>query len=252
MLGLNLSAEFFTLFLVLSRVGAMFMSLPGIGETSVPARYRLVLAALVTLLVAPTVKISTASLPENPWGLLGLMVSENIIGLFLGMVIRLTMFVLAVVGDVMAMTTAMAFARTSNPLMSQGGSIAGVILSTIGLLMIFALNLHHLFFDALISSYTLFPVGTWLMIADSAEMILRMVSEGFALGIQLGAPFLGLSLIINISLGVIGRVMPQFQVFFISVPAAIMLGMAVLAGSLGVIMEIWATRVAETTQYFIR
>lgn len=251
-LGFNFSAEFFALFLVFSRVGAMFLSLPGIGETSVKPRFRLVFALFVTLIIAPSAMLDPPQLPTNPWALLGLMVSENLIGLFLGIVIRLTMFVLAVVGDIMAMTTAMAFAQTSNPLMSQSGSIAGVILSTIGLLMIFALNLHHLFLEALIGSYTIFPVGTWLMMADSVEMVIRMVSQGFSLGVQLAAPFLGLSLIVNISLGVIGRVMPQFQIFFISVPASILLGMMVFAGSLGVILEIWAVRVEDTTMFFIR
>ena len=90
--------------------------------------------------------------------------------------------------------------------------------------MIFATNLHHLAIGAIQGSYTLIPPGARAADGDMAELTIRLVSGSFALGIQLAAPFLIFSFAVNASIGLLARMMPQLQVFFIAMPINLLAG----------------------------
>jgi flagellar biosynthetic protein FliR len=76
-------------------------------------------------------------------------------------------------------------------------------------------------------------------VADASALAIQTVSRSFALGLQLAAPVVAFSLIFNIATGLIGRVMPQFQIFFVASPLMILLGLSIFAMSLGVIGMVW-------------
>src|SRR5262249_25602072 len=85
-------------------------------------------------------------------------------------------------------------------------------------------------------SYALLPPDQILPAGDMAEMALRLVTGSFALGLQLSAPFTVFGLLIYVALGILGRLMPQFQIFFMAMPINILLGLVLLMLFLGVMM----------------
>jgi flagellar biosynthetic protein FliR len=120
-----------------------------------------------------------------------------------------------------------------------------------GLVLIMATDLHHLFITAIVRSYTLFPFARDLQVADAGALAVQTVGRSFALGLQLAAPVVVFSLVFNIATGLVGRVMPQFQVFFVATPLIVLLGLSVFALSLGVIGIVWVERYRDLVGAFI-
>jgi flagellar biosynthetic protein FliR len=116
------------------------------------------------------------------------------------------------------------------------GALTSVFLSILGTLLIFVTNLHHLLFMAIMDSYTMFVPGAALPMDDFYEAIRRLVAASFKIGIQMAAPFILVTLLFYICLGLLARLMPQFQVFFVGLPLQIMLGLTVLMVTVSSIM----------------
>jgi flagellar biosynthetic protein FliR len=106
---------------------------------------------------------------------------------------------------------------------------------TIGLLVIFALNLHHLLILAVVNSYQIFIPGEPILVEDFAFTVARVTTESFKLGIQLAAPFIGLGLVFYSAMGIINRLMPSMQIFFVAIPLQVGMGLALMALSLPVL-----------------
>jgi flagellar biosynthetic protein FliR len=88
-------------------------------------------------------------------------------------------------------------------------------------------------------------------VQDAGDMAVRAVGGAFSLGVQLAAPVIAFSLILNIAAGLVGRLMPQFQIFFVAAPLNILIGLSILALSLGVIGLVWIDRYEAYTRQFL-
>jgi flagellar biosynthetic protein FliR len=96
--------------------------------------------------------------------------------------------------------------------------------------------MHHLVIAALNSSYDLFEPGEVPAVGDVAALVTKTAAGAFRIGIQLSAPFLAFGLLFNIGLGVLSRLMPQMQVFFVALPLSILIGLLFLLLVLGTMM----------------
>lgn len=237
-----LPSEVYAAGLVFVRVGALVMLIPGIGESAVPPRIRLSFALLLSLALTPIVSASLPAVPATVGAMGGQVIKEALIGLMIGGLLRLFLSSLAVAGEVISLQTTLSFAQTANPIQAQPGAAIASFLTLLGVVLIFSTDLHHLFIGAIARSYVLFPPVKPLPLQDAATLAGRTVAESFALGLQLAAPVVVFSLLVNVAMGLIGRVMPQFQVFFASAPISVLGGLAVLALSLGVLGLVWAER----------
>ena len=221
--------------LVFARIGAMVMLLPGVGETAIPARVRLGFAIMLALTLTPVVGGALPPLPATNGGLIGLVLREILVGLMIGGILRLFLASLATAGEIVALQTNLAFAQTANPIQAQPGGAVASFLTLLGVTLVFATGLHRLFIDAIADSYFIFAPTRNLPIADAGAMAVDTVAKSFALGVQLAAPVIVFALVFNIATGLIGRVMPQFHIFFVATPLSVLLGLSVFALSLGVI-----------------
>ncbi len=228
--------------LVFARVGAFAMLVPGVGESSVPPRIRLAFAFLLALVLYPVVREHLPAEPGTVDGLASQVLIEILIGLGVGAILRLFLSTLAVAGEVVSLQTTLSFAQTTNPLQAQPTPTVGAFLGLLGITLIFATNLHHLFLAAVVHSYTIFPASHAAPVGDFGHLAARMVGESFALGVQLAAPVIVFALVFNVAAGFVGRAMPQFQVFFAATPLTVLLGLSVFALSLGVFGLVWIDR----------
>ncbi len=236
--------------LIFSRLSALVMLMPGIGDTSVPPRIRLAFALLMSLMLLPVVSPTMPAVPAAMGAMVGGILKEVMIGLMIGSILRIFLMSLATAGEIISIQTTLSFAQTAAPGVAPGSSTVGTFLGLIGLLLIMTTDLHHLFLSAIVKSYTLFPFTRDLPVADSATLAVQTVANCFKLGVQLSAPVLVFSLVFNIATGLIGRVMPQFQVFFVATPLIIVFGLSILALSLGVIGTIWTSRYRDLLMIF--
>ena len=243
-----LPVEVYVAGLVFARVGAIVMLIPGIGEAAVPPRVRLAFALLLAFVLFPMIAPTVAGIPAASSALFGAVIKEVLIGLMIGALLRLFLASLAVTGEAVSLQTTLSFSQTANPLQAQPGTTLASFLALLGVTLIFATNLHHLFIGAIVRSYTLFPPSRPLSVEQAGGLAVGAFSEAFLLGVQLAAPVIVFSLVLNIAAGLIGRMMPQFQIFFVTAPLTILVGLSVFALSLGLVGLVWVDRYEAFTR----
>jgi flagellar biosynthetic protein FliR len=218
-----------TFMLVFARIGAMVMLLPGFGETNIPVRIKLSIALLLTMIILPLHRQAYQVDLNSLAPLLVLMLHEIVIGVVLGATARVTLSALQVAGSVIAQQLGLGFVTAVDPTQGQQGLLIGNFLTILGLTLLFATDSHHLVISALNESYRIFAPGQMFSTGDVAALATRAFASAFKIGMQLSAPFLVFGLIFNLGLGVLARLMPQMQVYFVGVPLSILIGFLILA-----------------------
>ncbi len=222
--------------LAFGRIGTMVMLLPGVGEMSVPTRIRLAIALVLTAILLPLHQKAYTIDLQALGPVLLMLGHEMLIGAVLGLTARLAISALQVAGAVIAQQLGLGFVTSIDPTQSQQSVLVGNFLTVLGITLIFATDMHHLVIAALNDSYALFQPGETPLVGDMAQHVTRVAATAFRIGIQLSAPFLVFGLLFNLGLGVLSRLMPQMQVFFIGLPLSIMLGLGLLLLVLGAMM----------------
>ena len=218
-----------TFMLVFARVGAMVMLMPGLGESNIPVRIKLGIALLLTLIILPLHRAAYQIDLTSMSSLGVLMVHEIVIGIVLGATARVTLSALAVAGSVIAQQLGLGFVTAVDPTQGQQGLLIGNFLTILGVTLLFATDSHHLVIAALNESYRIFSPGEVMSSGDVAALATRAFATAFKIGMQLSAPFLVFGLVFNIGLGVLARLMPAMQVYFVGVPLSIMVGFLIFA-----------------------
>lgn len=236
-----LAANAFAWMLIFTRVGTAFITLPGIGEAFVSPRVRLLLALLVSALLVPVLKTTLPVLPQQTMGLFALLAGEAFYGSFIGILARLIISTIETAGMIIAMQISLSNASVFNPAMAAQSSLTSALLGVTAITLMFVANLHHLLLWAVADSYTVFTPGTLPQFGDFATTFAMLLSRSFLVATQLAAPFLVLGLVFYLGLGLLARLMPQLQIFFIAIPAQIYLGVIILGLTLSSMMMLWLT-----------
>lgn len=220
----------FVYLLLFTRIGAILMLMPALGEDLIPVRMRLSFALAFTLVVYPLLSPSLPPMPADLMAIAGLIVHELAIGLILGGIARITVMATQVAGAIIAFQTGLSAAMAADPTQAGvQGAIFGSFLSFLGMVLIFATDLHHVALAATYDSYVVFPLDVPLMFDDAAQLAIRTVAGAFSVGVQMAAPFIVFGLVFNLGAGILARLMPAMQVFFVLMPANIMIGLGLFA-----------------------
>lgn len=219
--------------LLYARLGAVAMLLPLFGEDAVPTRIRLLLglglaAGLWGLLSARVLPIAA-----NPAALPGALIAELLVGLGLGMVVKIMFQAAAMAGSIISLQIGLSSALINDP--AQGGQapLLSKFVSMAATLVCLSAGVHHLWIAAMVQSYALFPVGVLPPAGDFAQLAIAVTGKAMALAVALAAPMLVYGIVLNIALGMAVRLAPAIQIFFIAQPLTIMLGLTVTAITLG-------------------
>lgn len=222
--------------LVFLRVGALVSLLPAVGEQSVPLRIKLAVAVVFTVIVAPALDPGTGS-PTLPV-LLRLALTETLLGLVLGLVLRLFVLALQTAGSIAAQSTSLAqilggAAAEPIPAMGYVLVLGGLALATLS-------GLHVEAARFLILSYALFPMGQLPDAEVFSAWGVARVAQAFALAFTLAAPFVIAALVYNLALGFINRAMPQLMVAFVGAPVITWGGLFLLCVGAPLILTVWS------------
>ena len=251
MLQQILTLNVFAFLLVFTRMGAAFLLLPGFSALYVAIRVRLLLALAVSFVLTPVLASDLPGLPATPVALALLLTGETVIGLFYGVIGRMLLGALQTAGTVIAYVSSMANAFIQDPIAEQQSSLVAGLLGTLGMIMVFITDMHHLMLRAVVDSYTLFVPGEALTIGDFSELVARRLADSFALGVQLASPFIISGLTYYIGIGLLTRLMPQMPVFFVGLPIQITIQIAVLMMAVSGIMMVFLMRFDEGYGVFL-
>jgi flagellar biosynthetic protein FliR len=222
--------------LIFARIGTMIMLLPGLGEVSVPVRVRLVTALVLSAVLFPLHRAAYTIDLSNFAPIVLLLGQEILVGAVLGLIARVAISALSVAGSIIAQQLGLGFVTAIDPTQNQQGALVGNFLTLLGVTLLFATDMHHVLIAALNDSYSLFRPGEVPIAGDIAALTTKTVATAFRVGVQLSAPFLVFGLLFNFGLGILSRLMPQMQVFFVGMPLSILGGLILLIVVVGVTM----------------
>ncbi|WOK37720.1 flagellar biosynthetic protein FliR [Sphingomonas sp. C3-2] len=223
-----------TAFLILfARVGAVLMLLPVFSEDAVTGRIRLLMglgftAGLFGLLngkVTPVLQ-SDAALP-------GIVIAEMMVGLAMGMIIRILFSAAVMAGGIISLQVGLSSALFMDPAGGGHTTQIGKLMSIAAAIMCMAMGVHHLWIASIVHSYTLFPVGGLPPADDFARLAVETTTHAMLLALGMAAPLIVYGIVFNVALGLAARMAPAIQVFFISQPLNILLGLALLSVVIG-------------------
>jgi flagellar biosynthesis protein FliR len=225
--------------LLFARIGGMIMMLPGFGEPSVPPRVRLAFALAMAIALGPALADRVPAAATSAWGMAFQVASETLIGVLLGAASRMLVSALATAGQIVGLELGLSFAQTADPTATGSGQLMAVFLGVLGVALIFATGLDHMFLRGIAGSYDVISLGTPPPVGDAAQLALEATASSFRIGFQIAMPLIAAGLIFRVGLGVLSRLIPQIQVFFIALPLQIMGGLVVMALGLSTGMLIW-------------
>ncbi len=233
--------------LVFARIGTMMMLIPGLSERTTPMRVRIALAVLVALIALPTVRAGLPKTLDNLPAVVSMLITEMLIGFTFGLAGRFLMSSLQTAGVLIAQQMGLSFATMMDPTHGDNGQAAVLssFLALLGISLIFAADLHHVALIGVVDSYRSFAPGEVPAVGDAAQLAISVAQSAFYVGVQISAPFLVFGLVFNVGLGILSRMMPQLQVFFLAMPAGILIGTVILIFVLGLMMDGFIGHVAR-------
>lgn len=228
--------------LAFARIGTAVLLLPGFGDSQVPPRIRIALGLVLTAALLPALP-----LPEPPaqvTALALLLGTEMLIGAFIGTSARVMLTAMQLVGAQVGMMAGISNVFAPGVANTEGATAIGGLLTVAAIALIFSTDMHHLMITALLRSYAVLPPGQ-LPLGDMAEQIARVGASAFRISTTMAAPFLIVSVLLNLGLGLANKVMPNMQVFFVATPAMVLAGLALLAIAVPALLQQMTTEMAD-------
>jgi len=230
----------FAFLIILMRFGIALMLMPGIGDAFVAPQVRLSFALAMCFILTPVLAPHLPKIPGSTVALLSLLLSEAFVGLFIGTIMRIMVSALDTAGAMISAQAGFSNAILFNPTTGAQGSIMGAVYSALGVTLLLVTNLHQQLLAGVAESYILYPAtGVFLDTGAVSEGISRIATTAFTVGVQISIPFIVVGTLAQVGFGVLGRLMPQAQVFFLVMPVQIFLSLILLAMTLSVGIMYW-------------
>ncbi len=218
----------FQAFLVLvSRIGGLLAALPVFSGRTIPIKVKLCLVLALSLMLAPSISMPALSL--DPMILAGGMLSEMAIGVTIGLAVRLLFGALEVAGELLGIQMGFGAVHLFDPATSQQTPMVAQFFTMVASLIFLSLNAHLFAMATIIHSYEAIPAFGAHLSSHLGEEILLLSQRMFTIGLKLSAPVLIAILLINVLMALLGRAVPQVQVFVLSFPITIAGGLLVLS-----------------------
>ncbi|MCX2727950.1 flagellar biosynthetic protein FliR [Thermomicrobium sp. 4228-Ro] len=225
--------------LIVTRIGLVLTLLPGFGSQAVPLPARVPLAVVLALVLSPFAPAGDNAL-SLPFVFAVALAREIVIGLALGLAVAAVFAAIEMAASLIGYQLGFGLAATFNPAFGTHGTALNTLYLTLAALVLFGTNGHHLLIGALARTFALLPPGTRMPDADTPLALIGLTGAMFADALRIGLPIAGSLLVADIGLGLLNRMVPQMSVFFVGLPAKILLGFFVLLLSIPFLLQLLA------------
>ncbi|GAB3285980.1 flagellar biosynthetic protein FliR [Parahaliea aestuarii] len=210
------------------RITAFAMASPLWGHSSVPRQVKLGLALLLCMALVPVLP-PAPPIPLYSWAGIGVLVEQLVIGVAMGLTLRIMFAVVQAAGEFIGLQMGLGFATFVSPETGTNTMVLSRLFYMITLLMYLAVDGHLIAIEALAGSFHTLPVGLLGLDAGAMELLARFGGTVFMSGLQLALPLVGALLVVNLSLGILNRSAPQLTVFSVGFPMSLTLGIFLLS-----------------------
>lgn len=225
--------------LLLTRIGAAIMLLPGFGEATVPAMVRAGMALAVTLLLLPSLLGQGPAVPEAGLQLASMLGAEAVTGLWFGWLARMAIMALPIGAQFIAYLLGLSSVLQPDPELGPQTTALARLAEIIGPLVILVSGLYQVSLAALAGTFRLVPMGAWLPAADGLQTAVLVSAQSLALALRLAAPFVIAGVVFQLAAGLIARMVPRLQVYMAVMPGQILGGLALLAAASTALVSTW-------------
>lgn len=222
--------------LVLIRISAFLVAFPLVEGASIPAVAKILLSLSMTMILYPVVNSSGLDPNILSGSLFALSIKEAFMGLFVGFLARFFFHVISICGEIVTLSLGLSAAQMFDPHMDRRVTTIEQFQLLLAGLFFLAFNGHHIFIQGLVESFTVIPLARESLNFVVLRDIAMVAQNIMIMGIKLSAPVLGAIFLANISMGIIGRAVPQINVLVMSFPVNIILGLAIMIVSLPLFM----------------
>lgn len=224
--------------LIVARVSAFFVVLPLFSHRTIPASHRIGFAVVLSWMMYYTLDVEPFEINGD---YILLIMKEVILGLFIGLLAYIIMSAVQIAGGFIDFQMGFAMANVIDPQTGAQSPLIGQFLNTLALLLLLALNGHHLLLDGIFYSYQFMPMEmTWPAFGQEnyVEFIMKTFAGVFAVAFQMSIPIVATLFLVDIALGITARTVPQLNIFVIGYPIKIGVGFLVLLVMMGVLMAV--------------
>ncbi len=226
--------KLFVFVMVLTRISAFFMLLPVFGWRSIPVGVRVAVTVLLAIFFSCQTTLAIPGVTEHPGrlsfaGIILLLANEATYGLALGLMVVLIFSVIKFSGSIIESQMGLSMAEIFDPFTNDETQPLSSLLEMIFIILFLSANGHHLFLLVISRSFEVFPAGSIPTISVLTDGVIKAGSAMFLAGLRLASPMLAAFLLLLVVLAVLARVVPEMDIFFISFPLNVGLGLLMTA-----------------------
>jgi len=216
--------------LVFARWFTVSLLTPGMGGMLINPKIRIPLVLSISICLTPSLQSYGLLAPKGVHVLA--LFQEIVVGVFLGLFAKTLLQMLETTGALISHQAGLSNAFMNQAIAEEQSSLPGTFLYMSILAFIFVNDFHHTIFTGIFESYRYFPLEGQLFLGDMAQTMVHLIENGFRVSVQIASPFLILGTVFYITIGLLNRLMPQIQVFFIAQPLEILLSFFIFVSAL--------------------
>ena len=224
--------------LILTRITAFFVTVPLFSYRSIPATQRIIFGALLAWMLVYTIDVPDMDIDGT---YLLLVMKEAVIGLFIGIIAFIVMSAIQIAGGFIDFQMGFAIANVIDPQTGAQSPLLGQFFNSLAILLLLALNGHHMLLDGIFYSYQFMPVNQlWPAFGEErlVEFVIRTFATSFAIAFQMSIPVVATLFLVDLALGITARTVPQLNIFVVGFPIKIGVSFIVLLITMGVMIQV--------------
>lgn len=215
--------------LVFVRVSALLLASPVFGAQTTPVQVRIMTTLAISAALSSVVQPKMGAVPTDLWGLAIAVFMEAVSGVLIGAFMSMALQVAQIAGGIMDMQVGLSSSQILNPISGVSSTVLAQFKFMLGVVVFLCMDGHHLILRALVHSYSAAPTFTGASMEILKTSVVTLLTSVCLLAIQIAAPVMGVSMVIDAALGLINRAVPTFQAMVIGLPAKIAMGLVAVA-----------------------
>ena len=220
--------DFITGLLIFIRIGAMLSFVPFYNSNTIPVLVRLALSLLLTYIIFFNVESYPFKADDSLMLLFLFGFKEVFVGIIMGFTLNIVFQGISFAGLLVGRDMGLAMSSMFDPVSGDDGNIIATMLSMAAVIVFVLIDGHHFIVQSLSHSFTLIPLGGFAVTESAYLLIVKYSGSIFILAVKIASPIIVAFFLIHLASGIIARVSPSFQVFFVLIPLKIGLGLFLL------------------------
>ena len=229
--------EMLIFFLIICRITGLFLLVSPFNDENIKPLFRMSFAIAIAVLfysqISMVIQPAVLAVGNNGIGIMMLIAIELALGFALGIIVKTLILSIQVAGITIASQIGLSSAALMDPAQQHQNSVLGIFLTLLTTLMILEYGLHIRIISGFLDSYNKIPVGSFLNNYDDfTSVFIQSVGKMWSTGINISMPFIIVNILLLIGTGVLAKLMPQLQIFFLILPIQILVGVVMFIGVL--------------------